>query len=193
MARTYDGRAMHRHLLVPIDGSDLTTEMVGRAVEYARGAGARITFFHAHPDPSASLSGEPDAVRLVSPESYQYTYVGRARELLAKAESAARAQGVPCESRSATSGSPHQAILALTPIPATGRKLALVWGLHCVLTDDPRDLDDMVSKACHIAYKEGFANPGERVIISAGVPLGTPGATNMLRIAYVGDDGYEGL
>jgi pyruvate kinase len=88
---------------------------------------------------------------------------------------------------------PHQAILALTPIPATGRKLALVWGLHCVLTDDPRDLDDMVSKACHIAYKEGFANPGERVIISAGVPLGTPGATNMLRIAYVGDDGYEGL
>jgi hemerythrin-like domain-containing protein/nucleotide-binding universal stress UspA family protein len=103
---------MHRHLLVPIDGSDLTTEMVGRAVEYARGAGARITFFHAHPDPSASLSGEPDAVRLVSPESYQYTYVGRARELLAKAESAARAQGVPCESRSATSGSPHQAILA---------------------------------------------------------------------------------
>jgi len=88
---------------------------------------------------------------------------------------------------------PHQAILALTPIPTTGRKLALVWGLHCVLTDDPRDLDDMVSKACHIAYKEGFANPGERVIISAGVPLGTPGATNMLRIAYVGDDGYEGL
>jgi pyruvate kinase len=88
---------------------------------------------------------------------------------------------------------PQRAILALTPIPATGRKLALVWGLHCVLTDDPRDLDDMVSKACHIAYKEGLANPGERVIISAGVPLGTPGATNMLRIAYVGDDGYEGL
>jgi pyruvate kinase len=88
---------------------------------------------------------------------------------------------------------PHQPILALTPIPATGRKLAVVWGLHCVLTDDPRDLDDMVAKACRIAYQEGFANPGERLIISAGVPLGTPGATNMLRIAYVGDDGYEGV
>jgi pyruvate kinase len=83
---------------------------------------------------------------------------------------------------------PKQPIIALTPIPATGRKLALVWGLHCVLTDDPRDLDDMVAKACRIAYQEGFALPGQRVIISAGVPLGTPGATNMLRIAFVGDD-----
>ncbi|MCJ7527278.1 MAG: pyruvate kinase, partial [Methyloceanibacter sp.] len=83
---------------------------------------------------------------------------------------------------------PAQPILALTPIPSTGRKLALVWGLHCVLTDDPRDLDDMVAKACRIAYQEGFALPGQRVIISAGVPLGTPGATNMLRIAFVGDD-----
>src|SRR5215471_482730 len=83
---------------------------------------------------------------------------------------------------------PQQPIIALTPIPATGRKLALVWGLHCVLTDDPRDLDDMVAKACRIAYQEGFALPGQRVIISAGVPLGTPGATNLLRIAFVGDE-----
>jgi pyruvate kinase len=83
---------------------------------------------------------------------------------------------------------PHQPILALTPIPGTARKLSVVWGLHCVLTDDPRDLDDMVAKACRIAYQEGFALPGQRVIISAGVPLGTPGATNMLRIAFVGDE-----
>jgi pyruvate kinase len=83
---------------------------------------------------------------------------------------------------------PPQPIIALTPIPATGRKLAVVWGLHCVLTGDPKDLDDMVAKACRIAYQEGFALPGQRVIISAGVPLGTPGATNMLRIAFVGEE-----
>jgi pyruvate kinase len=83
---------------------------------------------------------------------------------------------------------PPQPIIALTPIPATGRKLAIVWGLHCVLTGDPKDLDDMVAKACRIAHQEGFASPGQRVIISAGVPLGTPGATNMLRIAMVGDE-----
>ncbi len=46
----------------------------------------------------------------------------------------------------------------------------------------------MVAKACRIAYQEGFALPGQRIIISAGVPLGTPGATNMLRIAFVGDE-----
>lgn len=86
---------------------------------------------------------------------------------------------------------PHQPILALTPIPATARKLSVVWGLHCVLTDDPRDLDDMVAKASRIAYQEGFALPGQRVIISAGVPLGTSGATNMLRIAFVGDETEE--
>jgi pyruvate kinase len=87
---------------------------------------------------------------------------------------------------------PPQPIIALTPIPATGRKLAVVWGLHCVQTGDPHDLDDMVAKACRIAYQEGFALPGQRVIISAGVPLGTPGATNMLRIAVVGEESPKG-
>ncbi len=80
---------------------------------------------------------------------------------------------------------PTVPVIALTPITATSRKLALVWGLHCVLTDDAHDLDDMVSRACNIARNEGFARPGERIIITAGVPLGTPGATNMLRIAFL--------
>ncbi|MFQ5625997.1 MAG: pyruvate kinase [Methyloligellaceae bacterium] len=82
---------------------------------------------------------------------------------------------------------PRQPVIALTPIAATGRRLAIVWGLHCVLTGDAEDLDEMVEKACRIAYREGFAQPGQRIIISAGVPLGTPGATNMLRVAFVGE------
>jgi pyruvate kinase len=88
---------------------------------------------------------------------------------------------------------PRQPILALTPIAATGRRLALVWGLHCVLTSDAEDLDEMVEKACRITYREGFAKPGQRIIISAGVPLGTPGATNMLRVAFVGDTAAENM
>lgn len=83
---------------------------------------------------------------------------------------------------------PLKPIIALTPNAETGRRLAIVWGLHCVLTEDAKDLDDMVDRACHIAFREGLAKPGQRVIISAGVPLGTPGATNMLRIAYVGEN-----
>jgi pyruvate kinase len=87
---------------------------------------------------------------------------------------------------------PDTPVIALTPIAATARKLALVWGMHCVLTDDAHDLDDMVSRAARIAFEEGFATPGQRIIVTAGLPLGTPGATNMLRIAYVGKNGAAG-
>jgi pyruvate kinase len=80
---------------------------------------------------------------------------------------------------------PHPPIVALSPNVSTGRKLAVVWGVHCVVTEDAHDQDDMVDRACRIALKEGFAQPGQRVIVVAGVPFGTPGATNMLRIAYV--------
>ena len=83
---------------------------------------------------------------------------------------------------------PRPPIVALSPNIATGRRLAVVWGVHCVITDDAHDQDDMVDRACRIAFKEGFAKAGQRVIIVAGVPLGTPGATNMLRITYVGED-----
>ena len=55
---------------------------------------------------------------------------------------------------------PEMPVIALTPITATSRRLALVWGLHCVLTDDAHDLDDMVSRACSIAQAEGFAEAG---------------------------------
>ncbi|MBV9347575.1 MAG: pyruvate kinase [Pseudolabrys sp.] len=82
---------------------------------------------------------------------------------------------------------PKPPVIALSPRVETGRKLSLVWGVHCVITEDAHDLDDMVNRAGRIAFREGFARAGERVIIVAGVPLGTPGATNMLRIAYIGD------
>jgi pyruvate kinase len=81
---------------------------------------------------------------------------------------------------------PRPPIVALSPNLSTGRRLAVVWGVHCVVTEDARDVDDMVDRACRIAFTEGFAKPGQRVIVVAGVPFGTPGATNMLRIAYVG-------
>ncbi len=84
---------------------------------------------------------------------------------------------------------PRMPIIALSPILKTARRLALVWGTHSVVTADAHDLDDMVDRACRIANAEGFASVGDRVIITAGVPLRTPGSTNMLRIAYVGQDG----
>jgi pyruvate kinase len=84
---------------------------------------------------------------------------------------------------------PQPPVVAITPNLATGRKLSLVWGVHCVVAEDAQDQDDMVNRAGSIAFRDGFAKAGQRVIIVAGVPLGTPGATNMVRIAYVGPDG----
>lgn len=103
---------MYQHLLVPIDNTDLSTVTVGRAVEFARTLGARITFFHAASDHAASLGSEAEIVRLTSPDDYRYNFEGRARELLTKAESAARAYGVPCSSSSTVSDSPYTAIIA---------------------------------------------------------------------------------
>ncbi|MBT1157608.1 pyruvate kinase [Aminobacter anthyllidis] len=84
---------------------------------------------------------------------------------------------------------PQVPIIALSPILATARRLSLLWGTHCVVSPDAVNLDDMVERACNVAFNEGFATGGDRVIITAGVPLRTPGSTNMLRIAYVGPEG----
>jgi pyruvate kinase len=105
---------------------------------------------------------------------------------------------IVCYTSSGTTGlraareRPYVPIIALSPVIQTARRLSVVWGLHCVVTEDATDLDDMVDRACRIAYREEFGKPGDRIIISAGVPLGTPGSTNMLRIAYIGSDGLTG-
>jgi pyruvate kinase len=80
---------------------------------------------------------------------------------------------------------PLSPILSMTPNIATARRLALVWGVHSVHTDDVADVAAMVDRARHRARDEGFAKPGDTILISAGMPFGTPGATNLLRIAQV--------
>jgi pyruvate kinase len=80
---------------------------------------------------------------------------------------------------------PAAPILALTPNIATARRLALLWGAHCVHVSDITSFTDMVHKAVRTAQREEVARPGERVVITAGVPFGTPGSTNVLRIAWV--------
>ncbi|MGA3301757.1 MAG: pyruvate kinase [Methylovirgula sp.] len=80
---------------------------------------------------------------------------------------------------------PESPILALTPNHETACRLALVWGVHALVTEDAQDVDDMALRACANAKTEGFANAGDRIIIVAGVPFGSPGATNTVRIAYI--------
>ena len=83
---------------------------------------------------------------------------------------------------------PDMSIVVISPKAEIARRLALVWGVHCVVGDEAHDQDDMVDRACRTAFAEGFARAGDRIIIVAGLPLGMPGATNMVQIAYVGGE-----
>ena len=102
---------MYHHLLVPVDGSDLSIQIVGQAVEFARTMGARITFFHAVPDHGATLRSETEVIWATPSSDDDYHFEGRAGEILSKAESAARAQEVSCGSIHVTSDRPYEAIL----------------------------------------------------------------------------------
>jgi len=76
-------------------------------------------------------------------------------------------------------------ILGLTPRIDTARRLTLVWGVHSVRTADCKTFRDMIIDAVRVARQEEFADVGDALVITAGVPFGTPGATNILRIARV--------
>ncbi len=81
---------------------------------------------------------------------------------------------------------PTVPVLALTPHAAAARRLCIAWGIHPVIADDAKTGDDMANRACDTALGEGFAESGDRVIVLAGFPFGSPGATNNIRLAYVG-------
>ncbi|WP_243374629.1 pyruvate kinase [Microvirga solisilvae] len=83
---------------------------------------------------------------------------------------------------------PNSTVIALTPSQDTARRLALVWGVHSIRTKDASDIDDMAFRACKFALREGYSDVGDRIIIVAGMPFGTPGATNMVRIAFVNQE-----
>lgn len=82
---------------------------------------------------------------------------------------------------------PRAPILSIAPREDIARRLSLVWGVHSVRAPDANSLEEMVATASHQARIDGFAQDGDRLVISAGVPFGTPGATNLLRIARVGE------
>lgn len=82
---------------------------------------------------------------------------------------------------------PDAPILCLTEKIETARRLALCWGTHCVQTQDVQTFSEMVEKACRIAREQGLASKGQRLVVTAGVPFGTPGSTNVLRIALIED------
>jgi pyruvate kinase len=80
---------------------------------------------------------------------------------------------------------PECPILGLTPELQSARRLGVVWGVHPLVVQDIHSMTEMVARASRAAQQEGFAKLGDELVVTAGVPFGTPGTTNALRVATV--------
>jgi pyruvate kinase len=80
---------------------------------------------------------------------------------------------------------PASPVIGLTPNPDTARLMAVVWGVHAVVIPDVHSMTEAVSRAGRIALTEGFAEHGQEIVVTAGVPFGHSGTTNALRVATV--------
>ena len=84
---------------------------------------------------------------------------------------------------------PRAPIIAATTSVATARRMALVWGTHAVVAPDITSVDEMVDQAVAIAMREGFAAEGDHIVVTAGIPFGKSGGTNMVRVARIPSKG----
>lgn len=80
---------------------------------------------------------------------------------------------------------PRASILGVTPHSSTARRLSLVWGVRPVISDDVPTVDSMTDVAVDASIRILKAQPGQTIVIAAGLPFATPGSTNLLRIAQV--------
>ena len=80
---------------------------------------------------------------------------------------------------------PSQIILTITPIIQTARKLSLAWGVLCFLQKDESDLEHMIQLTKRTVKKSGLAHVGDKVVITAGLPLKVEGTTNLIRVTTV--------
>jgi pyruvate kinase len=140
-----------------------------------------------------SIEGEPSYRRMLNrdstmPEATTADAISAAAKQVAKT---IEAQAIVCYTGSGSTAlrasreRPQAPLLVLTPNIRTARKLALVWGLNCVYSQDAVNFQDMIDKACTVCHEYGYTTIDDRIVIMAGMPFGTPGKTNVLRISRV--------
>ena len=103
---------MFKHILVPTDGSPLSSDTVKRAIAFAKETGAKVTFFFAKPDYPVAFYGEGALIDPTTPDKFAEMAEQQAKEILAAHESAAKAEGVVSASLSSVSDIPYEAIIA---------------------------------------------------------------------------------
>ncbi|MEL7688523.1 pyruvate kinase [Citromicrobium bathyomarinum] len=87
---------------------------------------------------------------------------------------------------------PSVPMLVLTPQKGVARRVALLWGAHAVVTRDIETFEEMIGKGKRMALRHGFGKAGNKLIVLAGVPFGTPGSTNLLHVVSLSGDELKG-
>jgi pyruvate kinase len=142
-------------------------DRIGKQVENDPGYAARIHLTDVRPDATTA-----DALARASAEIAQtVTLAG----IIIFTGSGSTARRVARER-------PAVPMLILTPSSKVARKVALLWGAHAVHTKDIGSFEEMIAKGKRMALRHGFGTAGSKLIALAGVPFGTPGATNLLHV-----------
>ena len=147
---------------------------IAASVEADPSYGARVHFTETLPDPTTNDAIAQAASNIVN--------TVEAAAIVCFTVSGSTARRVARER-------PGVPLLVLTPSLKTARRLGLLWGAHAVRTRDVSSFEEMIAKAKRMALRHGIAKGGQRIIITAGVPFGTPGSTNVVHVArLIGDE-----
>lgn len=103
---------MFKHILVPTDGSQLSSDTVKRAIAFAKETRARVSFFFAKPDYPVAFYGEGALIDPTTPDKFAELAEQQAKEILAAHEALATAEGVENGSITSVSDIPYEAIIA---------------------------------------------------------------------------------
>jgi pyruvate kinase len=175
------------------------TDAVMLSAETAAGAFPRLAVeamnriiheVETHTRPSPSLSPEHE----IADEMRKVGATKTEDAIAAATAAAARMIGAPCvvvftksgfTAKIVSSFRPSVPILTLTDVERTYRQLALVWGVVPELVPHCDTYDEMVHHALAGVRRRGLGAKGDRVIVTAGVPFDTPGATNLMKVEKV--------
>jgi len=83
-------------------------------------------------------------------------------------------------------------IVAVTPNDMALHNLTLSWGVYPTMASDSQSTDEMMDNSIRVALENGLVDEGDLVVLTAGVPVGTPGTTNLIKVDIVGDLIVEG-
>ena len=136
-------------------------------VERDSGYKARVHFVHTVPDPTTADALSHACMTIAETVSIAAIVVFT---------------GSGASARRVTRERPSTPVLVLTPSLTTARRVALLWGAHAIPTRDIGSFEEMIAKGKRMALRHGFGEAGSRLIALAGVPFGTPGATNLLHV-----------